>query len=141
LYVSTFGILAKAYRSQRSVGCPDGVYTRVDGRPKWNSVEDISDDDVATLVTKISQSVLRLLRKLGYLDKNGEVVQNPVADDVFQDSESISNERLEITSEGKVKLRLKTRWADGTTHLLFTPGEFIEKLMALIPPRKSHLVR
>ena len=53
----------------------------------------------------------------------------------------ISNERLEITAEGKVKLRLKTRWADGTTHLLFTPGEFIEKLMALIPPRKSHLVR
>ena len=53
----------------------------------------------------------------------------------------ISNERLEITSEGKVKLRLKTRWADGTTHLLFTPGEFIEKLMALTPPRKSHLVR
>jgi hypothetical protein len=53
----------------------------------------------------------------------------------------ISNERLEITTDGKVKLRLKTRWADGTTHLLFTPGEFIEKLMALIPPRKSHLVR
>jgi hypothetical protein len=53
----------------------------------------------------------------------------------------ISNERLEITDQGKVKLRLKTRWADGTTHLLFTPGEFIEKLMALIPPGKSHLVR
>src|SRR5690606_3423062 len=43
----------------------------------------------------------------------------------------ISNRRLEITAEGKVKLRLKSRWADGTTHLLFTPGEFTEKLMAL----------
>ena len=53
----------------------------------------------------------------------------------------LSNERLEITDDGKVKLRLKTEWADGTTHLLFSPTEFIEKLSALIPPPRSHLVR
>jgi hypothetical protein len=53
----------------------------------------------------------------------------------------LSNERLEITKDGKVKLRLKTKWSDGTTHLLFTPGEFIEKLTALIPPPRTHLVR
>ena len=40
-----------------------------------------------------------------------------------------------------MKLRLKTRYSDGTSHLLFTFGEFIEKLVALVPPPKSHLVR
>jgi hypothetical protein len=40
-----------------------------------------------------------------------------------------------------VKLRLKTPYSDGTTHLLFTYGEFIEKLVALVPPPRSHLVR
>ncbi len=52
----------------------------------------------------------------------------------------ISNERLEILENGEVKLALKTPWANGTTHLLFTPSEFIEKLVALIPPPKTHLV-
>jgi hypothetical protein len=51
------------------------------------------------------------------------------------------NERLEITPDRKVKLQLKTPYSDGTTHLLFSFSEFIEKLMALVPPPKSHLVR
>jgi hypothetical protein len=53
----------------------------------------------------------------------------------------LSNERLEIMANGDVKLALKTPWANGTTHLVFTPSEFIEKLVALIPPPRSHLVR
>ena len=47
----------------------------------------------------------------------------------------LSNERLEITESGQVKLKLKTAYSDGTSHLLFTPGEFIEKLSAIIPPQ------
>jgi len=39
----------------------------------------------------------------------------------------LSHERLEITESGQVKLKLKTAYSDGTSHLLFTPGEFIEK--------------
>jgi hypothetical protein len=53
----------------------------------------------------------------------------------------LSNERLEIQSDGRVKLKLKTPWHDGTTHLLLTPGEFLEKLAAIIPPPRSHLVK
>jgi len=37
--------------------------------------------------------------------------------------------------------RLKHRWRDGTTHVLFTPSELVEKLAALIPPLRFHLVR
>ena len=53
----------------------------------------------------------------------------------------LSNERLEITQFGNVKLKLKTAYSDGTSHLLFTPTEFIEKLSAIIPPPKSHLAK
>jgi len=53
----------------------------------------------------------------------------------------LSNERLEIQSDGRVKLKLKTPWHDGTTHLLLSPGEFLEKLAAIIPPPRSHLVK
>jgi len=52
-----------------------------------------------------------------------------------------SNERIEITPEGKVMLKLKTAYSDGTTHLLLSFSEFIEKLVALIPRPKIHLVR
>ncbi len=38
-------------------------------------------------------------------------------------------------------MRLKTAYSDDTCHLLFTFEEFIEKLVALIPPPRSHLVR
>jgi hypothetical protein len=36
---------------------------------------------------------------------------------------------------------LKNSSTTGATHLLFTYGEFIEKLVALVPPPRSHLVR
>jgi hypothetical protein len=52
-----------------------------------------------------------------------------------------SNDRIEITPERKVQLKLKTAYLDGTSHLLLTFGEFIEKLVALIPRPKIHLVR
>ena len=53
----------------------------------------------------------------------------------------LSNQRLEITDNKKVKLRLKTPYSDGTTHLVFTFSEFLERLVSIIPLPKSHLVR
>jgi hypothetical protein len=43
-------------------------------------------------------------------------------------------------SDGKVTLELKNKWNDGTTHLLFEPIEFIEKIAALIPRPQSNLI-
>ena len=37
-------------------------------------------------------------------------------------------------------LTLKAEWADGTTHLLFEPIEFLEKLAALTPRPRINLV-
>ena len=53
----------------------------------------------------------------------------------------LSNERLEVLPDGKVKLKLKTPWHDGTSHLLLTPSEFLEKLAAIVPPPRAHLVK
>ncbi len=56
----------------------------------------------------------------------------------------ISNERLEIVGDfkdKKVRLQLKTPYSDGTIHLLLSFSKFIEKLVALIPPPRAHLVR
>jgi len=198
--------------------CPDGVYTRVNGRASFRPAEAISDDEVATLVEAIAHKIMRFLQKKGYLSKDGDIVNNPLADEIFRDHDALSlatsssiagkiafgpnagkyvtrigsgfgygeeiplikgkrcasvngfsmhantsintlqrdrlsqlieyiargplsNERLQIRDDGKVVLQLKSKWADGTSHLLFTPGEFIEKLAALIPPPRSHLVR
>jgi hypothetical protein len=38
-------------------------------------------------------------------------------------------------------LRFKQAWRDGTTHIVYTPHELIEKLIPLIPRPRCHLVR
>lgn len=40
-----------------------------------------------------------------------------------------------------LRLRLKTRWRDGTTHVLMKRSELIERLVPLIPPLRAHQVR
>ena len=42
----------------------------------------------------------------------------------------VSQDRLQLLSDGRVLLALKTAWADGTRHLLFEPLELLEKLAA-----------
>ena len=49
--------------------------------------------------------------------------------------------RLQLIDADHLTFRLKTPWSDGTTHRLLSPLELIEKLAALIPPRRLNLVR
>ena len=49
--------------------------------------------------------------------------------------------RLQITDDEQLTFRLKTPWSDGTTHLLLSPLELIEKLAALVPPPRLNLIR
>ncbi len=53
----------------------------------------------------------------------------------------LSSESLEQLPNGDLTFKLKTPWDDGTTHLVFTPTEFIEKLAAIIPPPRFHQLR
>jgi hypothetical protein len=53
---------------------------------------------------------------------------------------AIATERLSRAPDGRIVYRLKQRWRDGTTHVVFEPLELIEKLAALVPPPRFHLV-
>ena len=50
-------------------------------------------------------------------------------------------ERLERLSGGRLAYRMKTPWRDGTTHVVMSDGELVEKLAALVPAPRFHLVR
>src|SRR2546430_4904237 len=52
----------------------------------------------------------------------------------------VAQERLSLTPDGLVVVTLKAEWHDGTTHLLFTPVELLEKLAALTPRPRINLV-
>jgi hypothetical protein len=53
----------------------------------------------------------------------------------------VSNNRLELLPGRRVRLTFKRPWSDGTTGVSMTYSEFIEKLMALIPPPRRSLTR
>ena len=53
----------------------------------------------------------------------------------------VATKRLSQQADGQLMIRLKQRWRDGTSHVLFSPQELMEKLAALVPPPRFHLVR
>jgi hypothetical protein len=53
----------------------------------------------------------------------------------------LANERLEERPDGRLALRLKARWRDGTSHILMERSELIDRLVPLIPPPRAHQVR
>ena len=52
----------------------------------------------------------------------------------------VAKDRLKLLDDGKVLLELKSKWNDGTTHMLFEPVEFLEKIAAVIPRPHINLV-
>jgi hypothetical protein len=53
----------------------------------------------------------------------------------------LASSRLSQLADGRLLYHLKHRWRDGTTGVVFTPQELVEKLAALVPPPRFHLVR
>ena len=54
---------------------------------------------------------------------------------------AIANERLKRNRAGDVVLQLKSAFKDGTTHIVMEPLEFIQRLAALVPRPRLHLIR
>jgi hypothetical protein len=54
---------------------------------------------------------------------------------------AVSTQRLSLTRNGQVRYELKTPYANGTTHILFEPLDFIAKLVALVPRPRVNLTR
>jgi len=53
----------------------------------------------------------------------------------------LADARLRLLGDGRVRVRLKRAWSDGTTHLLFELVEFLEKLAALTPRPAINLIK
>jgi len=45
----------------------------------------------------------------------------------------LAQDRVRLRADGRVLVERKTVWRDGTSHFLFEPIEFLEKLAAIIP--------
>ena len=45
---------------------------------------------------------------------------------------ALSEQRVQINTASQVELKLKTPWRDGTTHLVMTPLEFMQRLAAQV---------
>jgi hypothetical protein len=54
---------------------------------------------------------------------------------------ALSDERIQLNAAGQVELKLKTPLRDGTTHLVMSPLEFMQRLAALVPRPRLHLIR
>jgi hypothetical protein len=54
---------------------------------------------------------------------------------------AIANERLRRNRAGQVVLQLKSAYQDGTTHIVMAPLEFMQRLAALVPRPRLHLIR
>jgi Putative transposase len=53
---------------------------------------------------------------------------------------ALANERVHANAAGQVVLKLKTPWRDGTTHLVISPLELMQRLAALVPRPRLHLI-
>ena len=56
-------------------------------------------------------------------------------------SPAVSEKRLSLANQGKVRYELKTPYRDGTTHVIFEPLDFIAGLAALVPRPRVNLTR
>ena len=54
---------------------------------------------------------------------------------------ALANERAQTNAAEQVVLKLETPWRDGTKHLVMTPLEFMQRLAALVPRPRLHLIR
>ena len=54
---------------------------------------------------------------------------------------AIANERLFQRPDGLLVYKMKKPYNDGTEYLLFSPEELLEKLAALVPIPRVHLIR
>jgi hypothetical protein len=54
---------------------------------------------------------------------------------------AIANERLKRTSSGDVVLQFKTPYKVGTSHMVMSPLDFMQRLAALVPRPRLHLIR
>ena len=126
----------------------EGGYFKTRKGPKFWRCKPPSDEDIHALVASIAKRVIRFLKQKGYFQDDvdsavpeEDMAQESLLPELQAARPAVAEERLELQPSGDVILRLKTPYTDGTTHLLFSGIEFVEKLAALIPPAIDTIAR
>ncbi len=57
---------------------------------RFRNLEAITDKEVEKLLLEFSSKVLKLLKKHGYLNDEGEMVNHPLSDSLFRDHEFLA---------------------------------------------------
>ena len=52
----------------------------------------------------------------------------------------LAKDRLQRREDGSVEVGLKRVWSDGTSALVLSPSELVERLVALVPPPRANQV-
>ncbi len=52
----------------------------------------------------------------------------------------VAQGRFALRDDGTIVLELPRVWADGTTHIVFEPTEFLERLVTLTPRPRINLI-
>jgi uncharacterized protein (DUF983 family) len=143
----------------------DGVY-RCDagGRPTFVEAGSPTDDEVHALLQTLIARLKKMLTLRAAMPREATARQPLCADiDGFSlhaavrveahdrkrleqlcryiARPALSDERVQLNAAGQVELKLKTPWRDGTTHLVMSPLEFMQRLAALVPRPRLHLIR
>jgi len=74
-------------------------------------------------------------------DPNRSAVAAPDCHCTPSPGPALANECVQCKAAGLVVLQLKTHRRDGTTHLVMSPPEFMQRLAALVPCPRLHLIR
>jgi hypothetical protein len=53
---------------------------------------------------------------------------------------AVSDARVKINAAAQVELKLETPWRDGTPHPVMSPKELMQRLTALAPRPRLHLI-
>ena len=72
---------------------------------------------------------------------SGAVPMDRCEGDGLSPGAALRDERVQINAAGQVELKLKTPLRDGTTHLVMSPMEFMQRLAVLVPRPRLHLIR
>jgi len=53
----------------------------------------------------------------------------------------LSAERLSQAADGRLILKFKKAWSEGTSAIIMEPQEFLERLTSLVPPPRKNQIR
>ena len=126
---------------------PDGVW--VDG--VFLSMEPPTDQAVGELVCKVAERVICWLEKRGILcsdDLDPLVDEQPAFASLVTASlgggiafGERAGQRLRQVDENTSTYELKRPFSDGTTHVVFSACQLLQRVAALVPPPRFNLTR